>query len=526
MLKVLFRKQLLEVTAFLRRSSKTGKTRSRTQTAAMAALFAVLLLFAAFCIFLMAWPMCTALVQQGLGWLYFASMALTSLIISVVASAFMSYSALFQAKDTELLLSLPIPPEMVFTVRAAGVYLTGLLYLLLAWVPAVVCYGLTAPRPLPGLLASVPMALSLALIAAVLAILLGWAAAAASARARHKSAVTVAASLMFLIGYFWIFQKIGTAMNALTSAPDGQSRFSTDLMYPIGRAAEGDLPALAGWLAAVLLAGAAAYRILSRRYLAALTDRRGTTKAAYELTEQRQNSLRRALLRRELQHLGASPSYMLNASLGTLTLPLLGLAALWKSSALHSMARNLPGGMIAMVVCGLVCTGASVNLLTAPSISLEGKNLWLMQSLPVTAWQVLRAKLELHLLLTALPAVFCAGCISSAMGGAVPEQLLSLAVIALFVLLMAESGLMMGLLMPDLHWTSEGAVIRRGLPSAAALLGGWSLSMVQSVGIYLLSSRLGAPTALLLCAAVLGAADLGLFHWLRTSGTAHFEELA
>ena len=525
MLKVLFRKQLLELTAFLRRSSKTGRQRSRVQSAAMSILFAALLLFAAFCIFLMAWPMCAALVPQGLGWLYFASMALTSLFISVVASAFMSHSALFQAKDTEFLLSLPIPPELVFAVRAAGVYLTGLLYLLLAWVPAVVCYGLTASHPLPGLLASVPMALSLALVAAVLAILLGWAVAAVSAHARHKSAVTVAASLVFLLGYFWSFQKIGTAMNTLTTAPDGQSSVSFYLMRPLGRAAEGEPLALAGWLAAVLLTGAVFYRGFSRRYLAALTDRHGTPKAAYRPAEHKQASLRRALLRRELQHLGASPSYMLNASLGTLTLPLLGLAALWKADALHSMARNLSAGMIAMVVCGLVCTGASVNLLTAPSISLEGKNLWLMHSLPITAWQVLRAKLELHLLLTALPAVFCAGCILSAMGGAMLEQVLSLAVITLFVLLMAEFGLMMGLLMPDLHWTSEGAVIKRGLPSAAALLGGWCLAMVQSIAIYLLSSRLGAPAALLLCIVALGAADLVLCRWLRTGGAARFEEI-
>ena len=526
MLKTLFHKQFLEMTAFLRCSSKTGQQRSRAQTAAIMILFAALLLFAAFCIFLMAWPMCAALVPQGFGWLYFAAMALTSLFISVVASAFMSHSALFQAKDTEFLLSLPIPPEMVFVVRAAGVYLTGLLYLLIAWVPAVVCYGLTASHPLPGLLASVPMALSLALIAAVLAILLGWGTAAASARARHKSAVTVAASLVFLLGYFWSFQKIGTVLNILTMAPDGQSGFGTYLLHPLGRAAEGDLPALTGWLAAVLLTAAVFYRGFSRRYLAALTDRRGTPKTAYRLTEQRQVSLQCALLRRELQHLGASPSYMLNASLGTLTLPLLGLAALWKANALHSMARNLPGGMIAMVVCGLVCTGASVNLLTAPSISLEGKNLWLMRSLPITAWQVLRAKLEFHLLLTALPAVFCAGCILSAMGGTMPEQLLSLTVIVLFVLLMAEFGLMMGLLMPDLHWTSEGAVIKRGLPSAAALLGGWCLAMVQSIAIYLLSSHLGATAALLLCAAALGAADFALCCWLRTGGAVRFEEIA
>ena len=40
-----------------------------------------------------------------------------------------------------------------------------------------------------------------------------------------------------------------------------------------------------------------------------------------------------------------------------------------------------------------------MNDMTAPSVSLEGKSLWLMQSLPVTPWQVLRAKLTMQLLL-------------------------------------------------------------------------------------------------------------------------------
>lgn len=46
---------------------------------------------------------------------------------------------------------------------------------------------------------------------------------------------------------------------------------------------------------------------------------------------------------------------------------------------------------------------AAMNDITAPSISLEGKNIWLVQAFPVTGWQALRAKLHLHLLLTLPP---------------------------------------------------------------------------------------------------------------------------
>ncbi len=68
-----------------------------------------------------------------------------------------------------------------------------------------------------------------------------------------------------------------------------------------------------------------------------------------------------------------------------------------------------------MLVCGMVCTIAAMNFITAPSVSLEGGTLWLLQSLPVTPQQVLQAKVELQLLLTLPAAWLCAGC---AHGGA------------------------------------------------------------------------------------------------------------
>lgn len=65
-----------------------------------------------------------------------------------------------------------------------------------------------------------------------------------------------------------------------------------------------------------------------------------------------------------------------------------------------------------MLLCAALCTLVGMNDMAAPSVSLEGKSLWLAQSLPVTSWQVLRAKLRMHLLLTAVPAALCGICMA------------------------------------------------------------------------------------------------------------------
>ena len=493
MIRALLKKQLLELGAAFVRSSKTGKRRSRAGAFGYALLFAALMLLVMLSFGSMALPLAVTLVPQGLDWLYFVLMELSALTVSVLASAFTSYGHLFRCRDNQQLLALPIPPGAIFAVRSGGVYLTGLIYLLLAWVPSVVCYALAAPRPGEALLAALPVALALAGVSMVLVVLLGWAVALLNRRARHKSLVTIVGTLLFLAVYYAVFQWVGNSVEALAvdavQAGAAAGRAAAPLRL-LGLAAVGNVPALLLFLALAAACMALCGKALAKPYLRLLTLEPGRAKVEYRAKTQKKQPPRRALLRRELLHLGACPMWLLNWALSSLLLPVLGAAALWKAADLRAFTAAYPPESLPMLVCGMVCTIAAMNFITAPSVSLEGGTLWLLQSLPVAPQQVLRVKVELQLLLTLPGAWFCAGCAMAALRIPAGQGLLVLAVLAAFVWLTAQMGLALGLCLPNLHWVSEAAVVKQSAASMLATLN--LLGQTAAVSEVLLGDKLAA----------------------------------
>ena len=119
-------------------------------------------------------------------------------------------------------------------------------------------------------------------------------------------------------------------------------------------------------------------------------------------------------------------------------------------------------------------------MMAAPSVSLEGKSIWMLQSLPVTPWQVLWAKLSLQLLMTALPALFCTICAMIVCPMTALERLLLVVVPLLYVAMMALVNLTLGLKMPNLHWTSEITPIKQSGGVLLAMLIGFVYSLLQA----------------------------------------------
>ena len=220
---------------------------------------------------------------------------------------------------------------------------------------------------------------------------------------------------------------------------------------------------------------------------------------------------------------------MLNCGIGILLLPICGVMLLWQGSAVISVLNEIFGeraGCTPVLLCTAVCMLASMNDMAAPSVSLEGKSLWLMQSLPVTPWQVLRGKLGMQMILTGIPVLFCIACIAFIYPFTPLELLSTVLVPVLYVLFSALFGLFLGLKMPNLSWTNEITPIKQSACVVIALLSGFAYTALLCVGFMLMNgwklgfvgymSGFGAVT-LALCAA--------LYFWLKKKGCNLFAAL-
>ena len=72
--------------------------------------------------------LCAPLLSAGLGWLYFALAGILAVVLAVVGSVFLTQATLYEAKDNELLLSLPIPPSKILLARMLSLYVQNFLF--------------------------------------------------------------------------------------------------------------------------------------------------------------------------------------------------------------------------------------------------------------------------------------------------------------------------------------------------------------------------------------------------------------
>ena len=95
MLTVLLKKQWMEMTASLRRSSVTGRVRTGWKAAAFLVLAACVALLVMGSVGALAALICQPLSDAGLDWLYFALMGAGALLAGVMGGGFTAYGILY-----------------------------------------------------------------------------------------------------------------------------------------------------------------------------------------------------------------------------------------------------------------------------------------------------------------------------------------------------------------------------------------------------------------------------------------------
>lgn len=533
MLKILIKKQIFQMYSSFFRNRKNGKKRSMISTIVAILAYVVLLVGCLGGMFAyMGDSLCVPLHKVGMDWMYMTIFASVALAFGIFGSVFNTFSSLYQAKDNDLLLSLPIEPKDIVLARLSGVYVLGAMFSGTVMIPGIIVYGIEAKPGVIPILCAIGLYIIVSLFILVLSCMLGWLVAKIATKLKNRSFVTVIISLVFMGLYYFVYFRASEVLNqvAIKSMVYGEKIKGVAYpLYYIGTAGAGDMVALLVCTVLAVLLVCVTIVVMSKSFLAIATSQGGTVKVKYKRKEIKGKTVSQALFAKEMKCFTSSANYMLNCGLGTVMIVVAAGAMLIKGPSVIVVMNKLfkdEAGIIPVLFCLALCSIAGMNDITAPSITLEGKNIWIPQSLPVKPWQVLWAKLKVHLSLTMVPVLLC--CISAIIV-VKPNIMIGVLMIVLpllYVLFTACFGLIANLFFPNLNWTTEIAAVKQNMVVLVSMLAG----MFLSIGIIILyMAWLGefvrGEIYLGGCTLVVFALDVCMIQWLRTKGSEMFKKI-
>lgn len=532
MIKTLLKKQFMEIFRTYFYNAKKNEPRSKTTTTILILLYVFLMVGVIGGMFtLLSVALCISMVSASLDWMYFALLGIVAILIGVFGSVFSTYSGLYLAKDNDMLLSMPIRIRDIMISRLLGVYLMGLIYSGAIILPAVVVYWVISPFTFAKFAGGIIFVFDISLIVMILSCLLGWVVAKISVKLKNKSFITVFVSLIGFGLYYFICFKAGDVIGALIANVEQYGDRLKGSAYPLfvfGSLGAGKWLDILIVTALVLALFFLTWFILSKTFLKIATATSRGTKAKYKEKTAHTKGTFGALFGKELRRFTSSPNYMLNCGLSTLILPLVGILMIVKGrSLIAELSLYLPehSAIPYTVVIGMICLCASMNNSAAPSVSLEGKNLWLIKSMPVTSWQIIKAKISLQLAITLPAVILCSVCACIALDGFFFNNIFLILITVSATILFALIGMVAGVKLPNLTWINEVVPIKQSLAVAISLFSAWIYAALF-VGLYFaLSWLIGAVAYFIIMTVLTIGACAGLYIWLKKRGSLAFDRL-
>lgn len=534
MTKTLIKKQLLELFHGYFVKDKTGKARTKAGTVFAFILLALLFIGLGFAFYSMASGLGVNILGHGINWLYFALMGLLAIAFGVFGSVFNTYASLYLPKDNELLISMPIPNRTLLLSRLAGVYITSLMYSAWLWIPAIIAYFVLVPLSVANTLFPILLTFVLALFVSILSCVLGWVVALIAIKAKGKSILTVILSLavmaLYYVVYFKIVGSLSEIMNHIGELGDTVKSW-LHYSYLMGMAADGDVISMLSVTAITIALAVLCFIVLEKTFSKFATTNNTVTKKTKAKNDYTPTPVRAALLNREYKHFTSVATWMLNGGFGLLLLPIGAVAAVIKCNAIREMlpaiAMELPElyALLPLIVLMTACFVISTNAILPVSVSIEGKSLWILQSLPIEPWQILEAKENMDVQMTVYPAILFVIVMGTVLKLEIAETALICCAVWVYIWMTADFGLFLNLKKPNFNWTNEATLTKQSMPVLINLFGGWAFCVAAGCGAYFLSKLASAVIVLGALTVLFGALWAILHHWLKTKGTEILEFL-
>ena len=267
-------------------------------------------------------------------------------------------------------------------------------------------------------------------------------------------------------------------------------------------------------------------------FMRIVTMKRGAKKVKYKAQKMAASSVRKALVKKEFRRISCNAMYIMNGVMGAIMAVLMAVVLLIKRDLIDTLLMQFTAVGVHMdawtggILCAVLCMLMSMNLLSAPSISVEGKNLWLMQSLPLPAGEILLSKALVHIVICVPCGLFAGIALALAIRADVITALALIILPALLTSFMALLGVTINLFLPRFDYANDIIAVKQSMSSGIVMFAGMGL---VALPVILYTVVFKAAFALhylyLACAILLALGCLVLYYYLTRSAQKRFDAL-
>lgn len=413
-------------------------------------------------------------------------------IIMLIFTFFKAGSVLFFMKGYEMLVTLPMSKAAIVVSRFMTMYTSNLLLSCLVMIPGVMVYGIMETPSIVFYIIYVIGMVFLPLLPLTIASIIGAAITAVSSRMRRKSMAQALLTILLVVAILGVTMLLPSEEKSISmDMLKNMAKMIEEqigMLYPpalwFNNAVFGELGYIMGFLGIPLAIFVIFVAVLQKYFQGICTLLNGVSaKNNYKLETMKSQSVVKALWRKELKRYFASSIYVTNTIIGYVLAVVAAVALFALGTEKIEELLGISGiqSVLEMVLPFVYAVMMSMATMTSCSISMEGKNFWILQTLPLGSRDVYFAKILANLTVAAPFYVVSVimGCLL--VKSDIVECIWMVIISACYIVYTAVLGITVNIAFPSFNWDNEVQVVKQSAATLVSMIAGMLSGIVPAV---------------------------------------------
>lgn len=333
----------------------------------------------------------------------------TAMFLCFIGSVFTAQQQIYESKDNQMLISMPIKPGQILLSRIFAIAIFNMIYALPFFTGSAIGYCIysvaTGPIQIIPLLIILINYVAMIVFVTMLTSLLAWGVSIIMSKITNKTLISTVVYMVFFAIYFYAVFNLDNFGEAIEKNADklssGIMTFARPIYYMGASVVEQNILFVAAFLAIMLIPAFIMYLVIKKSFFKILLHENKSKNKILKHSDKdfKSHSTFIALLQKEIARFLRTPMYFLTYGTSIFFVAMM-LAYLYiKKDKFEdvveilsiygvSSTKALPA-VFSMLLYQFVSSGA---VLTSASINMEGKNIWIIKSLPIKTIDIMLAK--------------------------------------------------------------------------------------------------------------------------------------